>query len=86
MTIVGAGNLSHDALLAASEKAFGNAPSQSKNLDIPNKEKPYFTASTLYMRDDEMANLNIGVFFDAPDAKHPDYFAMKLFGKVMGEY
>jgi hypothetical protein len=29
----------------------------------------------MYMRDDEMANVNIGVFFDAPKFTHPDFFA-----------
>jgi processing peptidase subunit beta len=38
------------------------------------------------MRDDEMSNLNIGVFFDAPTVRDPDYFAMKVFEKIMGEY
>jgi hypothetical protein len=30
----------------------------------------------MYMRDDEMANLNIGVFFDAPTYKDKDYYAL----------
>jgi len=28
------------------------------------------------MRDDELSNLNIGVFFEAPSWTDPDYFAM----------
>lgn len=40
----------------------------------------------MFMRDDEMANLNIGVFFDAPTVRDQDYFGMKVFEKVMGEY
>jgi hypothetical protein len=31
------------------------------------------------MRDDEMANVNLGIFFEAPTANHPDFEAMKLF-------
>lgn len=30
------------------------------------------------MRDDEMTNVNIGVFFEAPSYNHEDYFACKL--------
>lgn len=30
----------------------------------------------MYMRDDEMSNLNIGVFFDAPTYKDNDYYAL----------
>ena len=38
------------------------------------------------MRDDEMANLNIGVFFEAPTYGDSDYFAMKLLKTILGEY
>lgn len=38
------------------------------------------------MRDDEMANLNIGVFFEAPSYGESDYFAMKLLKTILGEY
>lgn len=40
----------------------------------------------LYMRDDEMANVNIGVFFAAPTYNDPDYFAFKLLKRIVGEY
>lgn len=40
----------------------------------------------MYMRDDEMANLNIGVFFAAPTHSDPDFFAMKMLQYVLGEY
>jgi hypothetical protein len=30
----------------------------------------------MYMRDDEMANLNIGVFYNVPTWKDPEFFAM----------
>jgi len=33
-----------------------------------------------------MSNLNVGVFFDAPTVKDNDYFAMKVFQKLLGEY
>ena len=33
-----------------------------------------------------MANVNIGVFFDAPTYTDPDFFAMQLFKNIMGEY
>ncbi|KRW98191.1 Metalloenzyme, LuxS/M16 peptidase-like protein [Pseudocohnilembus persalinus] len=87
LTIVGAGDISHDALLQQVERSFGSVSQNSNNMiDIPNKEQPYFTPSTLFMRDDEMTNLNIGVAFEAPSANHPDYFAMQLFQRILGEY
>ncbi len=33
-----------------------------------------------------MKNLNIGVFFDAPNVTHPDYFAMMVFQRIVGDY
>jgi len=30
----------------------------------------------MYIRDDEMANINVGVFFNAPNWEDPDFFAM----------
>ncbi len=38
------------------------------------------------MRDDELANVNIGVFFEAPSYADPDFFAAKVFQAVLGEY
>jgi hypothetical protein len=40
----------------------------------------------MYMRDDEMANVNLGVFFKAPTWKDPEYFALKLIQYLLGEY
>lgn len=40
----------------------------------------------MLMRDDEMANVNIGVFFQAPSYSDPDYFAMQLIQELQGEY
>lgn len=45
------------------------------NTDI-NTDKPYFTPSIMAMRDDEMANVNFGVFFNAPTYKDKDHYAM----------
>ncbi len=40
----------------------------------------------MYMRDDEMYNVNIGVFFNAPTWKDPEYFAVHMFQNLLGEY
>lgn len=44
------------------------------------------TPSTIYIRDDEMANLNVAVCFQAPSYSDPDYFSMHMFLNLMGEY
>jgi hypothetical protein len=36
----------------------------------------------MLMRDDEMANVNIGVFFLAPSFSDPDYYAMQLVKEI----
>jgi processing peptidase subunit beta len=38
------------------------------------------------IRDDEMYNSNVGVFYDAPSVKHPDYYAFLLMKHVVGNY
>ncbi|CAD8046185.1 unnamed protein product [Paramecium sonneborni] len=38
------------------------------------------------MKDDELTNLNVGVFFDAPGWNHPDVFALHYFQRLIGDY
>ena len=38
------------------------------------------------IRDDEMYNANVGVFYDAPSIKHPDYYSFLLLKHIFGEY
>jgi len=38
------------------------------------------------MRDDEMHNLNVGVFFQAPSWTDPDFYSMQFFQRILGEY
>jgi processing peptidase subunit beta len=69
--------VNHESFVASVDSHFKNAPTEAPGtFTRPNTEKPYFTGSTLYMRDDEMANLNIGVFFEAPNFGEADYFGM----------
>mmetsp|Transcript_6035 Transcript_6035/g.6622 ORF Transcript_6035/g.6622 Transcript_6035/m.6622 type:complete len:523 (-) Transcript_6035:167-1735(-) len=87
IAVVGAGNVEHKQLVELSEKIFGGVASQSPTgLEVKNAEKPYFTPSILSMRDDEMVNVNVGVFFEAPSWHDEDHFAMRMFEKVLGEY
>lgn len=83
IVIVGAGNVNHQQLVDLSQKALGNLPSQGQ---VSGADQPYFTPSLLYMRDDEMANINIGVVFQAPSWTHEDHYAFRLFNEMIGEY
>ena len=38
------------------------------------------------IRDDEMVNANVGVFYDAPGYKDPDFFAFTLLKYMFGSY
>jgi len=72
-----AGNVNHEEASQMVQKAFDKLPQGSG--EKVNASKPYFTPSTLFMRDDEMANVNVGVFFNAPTYTDPEYFAMHMF-------
>lgn len=87
VVIVGAGDVKHQQLVELSEKIFGAIPAQSPTgLDVKNADKPNFTPSILSMRDDEMVNLNVGVFFEAPSWTDKDFFAFSLYQRILGEY
>jgi len=87
IAIVGAGDITHQQLVDLTSKFFGNLPTgSSSGIEIKNTEKPYFTPSLMFMRDDEMANVNIGVFFEAPSWTHEDYYSFLLFQRALGEY
>jgi processing peptidase subunit beta len=83
--VTGAGNVNHEQLVGAVQKAFG-AVRTGDAAQYPNSEKPYFTPSIMTMRDDELANLSVGVFFDAPTWDHPDALAVFFYKFILGSY
>jgi len=87
VVVVGAGNVNHEEFTSAVENTFGRLPNQiPSGLEVKNTEKPCFTPSMLFMRDDEMANVNVGSFFHAPGWTHEDYYSMLMFQSLLGEY
>ena len=38
------------------------------------------------IRDDEMYNSSVGVFYDAPHWKHPDFYSFLLLQRMFGSY
>ena len=40
----------------------------------------------MYMRDDEMYNSSVGVFYDAPGWTHEDYYAFMLLERMIGQF
>jgi processing peptidase subunit beta len=85
LVVVGAGNINHEEFVGQVDKHFSSLPKQSTQA-IKNKEKPIFIPALLFIRDDEMYNSNVGVFYDAPSIKDPDYYAFLLLQHMFGEY
>ena len=85
MVVVGTGNIDHDAfveqvgneLASVGQKGVGERAGTEKCIYVP---------ALLMMRDDEMYNANVGVFFDAPGRKDPDYYAFLLMQHMIGTY
>lgn len=85
IVIVGAGNINHDDFVGQVNQHFSSLP-KSTSAKIKNKERPIFIPALLFIRDDEMVNSNVGVFYDAPSVKHPDYYAFLLLKHMFGSY
>lgn len=85
IVVVASGNVNHEDVVDLVETHFSTLP-KSSGATRNNTEKPIYTPSLLFMRDDEMINSNVGVFYDAPGARDPDYYAFQLLKRVFGTY
>jgi processing peptidase subunit beta len=85
MVIVAVGNVNHDEFVERVERSFTAMPKQATSV-VSGKERPIYIPAMLMIRDDEMVNSNVGVFYDAPSATHPDYYAFQLMKSMMGNY
>jgi processing peptidase subunit beta len=87
IVVVGAGDIKHETLAELVNQHFGKLPATPPAGFTPrNTEKPAFTPSIMTIRDDEMSNVNIGSFFQAPSWTDPDYYAFLLYQRILGEY
>lgn len=85
IVVVGAGNISHEEFVSQVDQHFNNLPKSTAS-KIKNKERPVYIPALLMIRDDEMYNSNVGVFYDAPSIKDPDYYAFLLLKHMFGSY
>lgn len=85
IVVVATGNVNHQEVVDMVERHFSSLP-KSSGATPANSERPVYTPSLLFMRDDEMINTNVGVFYDAPGLKHPDYFGFELLKRIFGTY
>lgn len=85
MVIVGTGAVNHQQLVDLCEKHFASIP---KTSSVPRHglERPIYNPGLLMIRDDEMYNSSVGVFYDAPSWKHPDFYSFLLLQRVFGNY
>jgi len=85
IVIVGTGDILHEEFADAVSQHFSTI---AKTTSVPeaNSEKCIYTPSILFVRDDEMVNSNIAVFYDAPTFTHPDYHGFLLMKHIFGTY
>jgi predicted Zn-dependent peptidase len=85
IVVVGTGNLNHEEFVNQVSQSFQTLP-KSTSSKIKNKERPIYIPALLFVRDDEMVNSNVGVFYDAPSIKDPDYYSFLLLKHMFGDY
>jgi processing peptidase subunit beta len=85
IVVVGAGNINHEEFVNQVNQHFASLPKQTSG-KIKNRERAVFNPALLFIRDDEMVNSNVGIFYDAPSIKHPDYYGFKLLKHMLGSY
>jgi len=85
MVVVATGDVNHDEIVDQVNNHFGNLP-KTTTARITGTDKNVYAPSILFMRDDEMVNSNVGVFYDAPSAHHEDYYGFLLLKHMFGRY
>ena len=85
MVIVGTGAVNHEQLVDLCEQHFSSMPKQAPHA-ILNTDTPIYNPGLLMIRDDEMINSSVGVFYDAPSWKHKDFYSFLLLQRMFGNY
>jgi len=85
IVIVASGNVNHQEVVDLVEAHFASLP-KSTHSSPQNDEKPIYIPALQMMRDDEMYNSNVGVFYDAPSRSHPDYYAFEILKRIFGTF
>jgi processing peptidase subunit beta len=87
LVVVATGNVDHKQVVDMVNREFGRLNKNSpEGLEKINTEKPHYTPSCMFMRDDELYNAGVGVFYDAPSWFHEDYYACLLLERIIGTY
>lgn len=79
-----------DKVLDVASESLSKWPSQgsiaNNDIQMKNLERPYLTSSTIAVRDDEMANLNIAASYYTPRYGSEESLAYKFFESMIGDY
>jgi predicted Zn-dependent peptidase len=85
MTVVGTGNIDHEKFVAEVNQSFGTI-SKDTVATRPNGDTNIFVPGLMFVRDDEMVNSNVVVYYDAPSVKDPDYYGFMLLKHMFGSF
>jgi processing peptidase subunit beta len=85
IVVVATGDVSHDQIVDQVEQAFSSLPAKT-SVPTANAEKAIYVPAILFIRDDEMINSNVGIFYDAPGVKDEDYYSFLLLKHLFGSY
>lgn len=85
IVVIASGNVDHQDIVDMVESHFSSLP-KSAGATKTNTEKPIYIPALQMMRDDEMYNSNVGVFYDAPSFRDPDYYSFELLKRIFGTY
>ena len=85
IVVVATGDVSHSQIVDQVESAFSSLPAKT-TIPTANSERPIYIPALLFIRDDEMYNSNVGIFYDAPGVKHEDYYSFLLLKHLFGSY
>ncbi len=77
IVIVGTGKIEHQQLVDLSERYFSNLPRKAPK-PIVGTEKAVFNPGLMMIRDEELVNSSIGVFYNAPNWYHKDFYSFLL--------
>ncbi|KNC86163.1 hypothetical protein SARC_01689 [Sphaeroforma arctica JP610] len=83
IVLAASGNVDHDALVKAAEKALGSLSSEEGAHLV---DPPRFTGSMVNFRDDEMPYCYAALGLQAVGASHPDYFALSVAAEMIGQW
>jgi mitochondrial-processing peptidase subunit beta len=83
--VVATGDVNHEQVVDAVQQHFHSLP-KTTSVQRKNSERPIYIPALLMIRDDEMYNSNVGVFYDAPGVKHEDYYSFLMLKHMFGSY